>query len=104
MSIDRRSEPRRAAAEQASAILGPGVVAPCIVADLSTKGARLGFGTEPKLPRRFELVFAGSGERSAVRLVWQVGHVAGVKFDSRPALLTRLKALATSRRREPGAA
>jgi hypothetical protein len=98
MSAERRSEPRYALIERASAVLGPDMVAQCIVADVSSKGARLGFGVEPRLPRRFELVFAKSGERAPVRLVWQAGLVAGVKFDSRPAFLTRLKGLAQFRR------
>lgn len=100
MSVERRSEPRHALIERASAVLGPDLVAQCIVADVSSKGARLGFGVEPRLPRRFELVFAKTGERSAVRLVWQAGLVAGVKFDSRPAFLTRLREFAGSRRRK----
>ena len=97
MLIERRREPRRMLGEPASAILGPGRSASCIVADISRTGARLDFSGEPRLPKHFELVFAHTGKRHTVFLEWQAGRVAGIQFDEQLAVAERLKNSAGSR-------
>lgn len=80
MFVDRRRMTREAATERAAAIL-PGGDVPCILADVNALGARLGFASDTRLPRRFELALEGR-RRRAVRLVWQRGSSAGVEFES----------------------
>jgi hypothetical protein len=54
----------------------------CTVRDLSTSGAKLAFGTIPKLPDVFELQIPSQGKAHEVELRWQRGLQVGVQFLS----------------------
>jgi len=92
--VERRAEPRYETAEAAKAVFSAAESVDCTVLNISSQGAQLGLRSEIKLPRRFTLLLKKSGDRLDARLVWQLGIVAGVKFDWRPPLLERLVGLA----------
>jgi hypothetical protein len=50
------------------------------VRDLSTGGAKLAFGSIPKLPDTFELQIPSQGKAHDVELRWQRGLQVGVQF------------------------
>jgi len=52
----------------------------CTVRDLSPGGAKLAFGSIPKLPDVFELQIPSQGRTHEVELRWQRGLQIGVQF------------------------
>ncbi len=52
----------------------------CTVRDLSPGGAKLAFGTIPKLPDTFDLHIPSQGRTHEVELRWQRGLQVGVQF------------------------
>ena len=54
----------------------------CTVRDLSAGGAKLSFGSIPKLPDTFELQIPSQGKTHEVELRWQRGLQIGVQFLS----------------------
>jgi hypothetical protein len=52
----------------------------CTVRDLSEGGAKLAFGTMPRLSDVFELQIPSQGKAHEVELRWQRGLQAGVQF------------------------
>lgn len=52
----------------------------CVMSDLSTTGARLGFRDAAEIPLEFELQIPEAGACARVRLVWTRGAEAGVMF------------------------
>ena len=54
----------------------------CTVRDLSAGGAKLSFGSIPKLPDVFELQIPSQGKAHEVQVRWQRGLQIGVQFRS----------------------
>jgi hypothetical protein len=54
----------------------------CTVRDLSAGGAKLAFGSIPKLPQVFQLEIPSQGATHEVELRWQRGLQVGVQFRS----------------------
>jgi len=86
LTVERRSHARYNAIERVTAIIGQGVAVPCIMTNISAKGARICFPVQRRVPRRFHIVFR-TGRRSGVRFVWQRGSAVGVEFDDRAQLV-----------------
>lgn len=61
-------------------IIAGGVVADCIIRDLSESGARLGVSRRVRLPAQFDLQFVQHGLELRARLRWRRGDYAGVSF------------------------
>jgi hypothetical protein len=61
-------------------IMAGGVVADCVVRDLSESGARLGVSRKVRLPQQFDLLFAGHGLELRARVRWRRGDYVGVSF------------------------
>src|SRR5687767_10916838 len=95
MMIERRSVPRHQTAERATALFSANRTAPCVITDLSPKGARLGFGDMVELPQCFEIAFTKEPHRArlTVHTMWQHGRVAGVQFH--PTIIEKMQALIT---------
>lgn len=80
--MERRNKPRGGPEEAGEALLNPrsGPVE-CTISNVSVGGARLKFLKPMLLPRQFELTF-GSGHRTRVKVAWQRGTLAGVRFET----------------------
>ena len=79
---ERRSTPRNTSSEPGKALVNPRVgPVECLISHVSTKGARLTVPTPMLLPRQFDLSF-GSGHQTRVKVSWQRGTLAGVRFDT----------------------
>jgi hypothetical protein len=61
-------------------IISGGVIANCIVRDLSESGARLGVSRKVRLPPQFGLLFARQGLEIRARVRWRHGDFVGVSF------------------------
>ena len=61
-------------------IISGGVIANCIIRDLSESGARLGVSRKVKLPPQFDLLFARHGLELRARVKWRRGDYVGVSF------------------------
>lgn len=75
---EERNAARQATKYQGRVVLPGRPDIDCIVRDVSATGARLQFRARTFLPRTFSLVF--EGQAHAVRVVWQSGLFAGVRF------------------------
>jgi hypothetical protein len=73
---DRQSMFRIATAE-----IGGGAEARCIVKDLGRNGARIAFDGSPSLPPVLVLRMDSTGEKRLARVVWQHEREAGLLFD-----------------------
>jgi hypothetical protein len=73
---DRQSMFRFATAE-----IGGGAEARCIVRDLGRNGARIAFEGEPSLPPVIVLRMDPTGERRHARVIWQREREVGLLFD-----------------------
>ena len=60
---------------------------PCLIQNLSPRGAFLEFRVGFAIPRRFDLFIGQDGKAQQAVTIWRNGNVAGVKF-----LQTRLNA------------
>jgi PilZ domain len=78
-SRENRRGLRHAVLSHAQIIFG-GIVANCIVRDLSEAGARLGISQRIKLPLQFDLRFARHGLELKARVRWRRGDFVGVSF------------------------
>ncbi len=77
---ERRSTPRSKSSERGKAVVNHRVgPVECRISSISTKGARLTFLAPVLLPRQFDLSFE-SGHHSRVKVAWQRGKLAGVRF------------------------
>jgi hypothetical protein len=80
----RRKQPgedRRSIFRFATAEIGGGGEARCIVRDVSRNGARIAFEGEPSLPPVIVLRMDPTGERRHARVIWQREREAGLLFD-----------------------
>ena len=69
--------------QQARLVLGPDLLLPCIVRDLSPLGAKVRLTRVVRLPDTFDLVIAGHDLRThRVTLCWQRGDFAGLAFTA----------------------
>jgi hypothetical protein len=75
---DKRRIPRASAKYQGKVVLAGRPDIDCSIRDLSAFGARLQFRVRAFLPRNFKLRF--NGMEKDVRVVWQSGLLAGVRF------------------------
>ncbi|TXM69307.1 PilZ domain-containing protein [Methylobacterium sp. WL69] len=76
-----RAGRRHRVMQQGRIVLGPDTLLPCVVRDLSSAGAKIVLARPVRLPDAFDLVIAAHDLRTvAVRLRWQRGEVAGVRF------------------------
>jgi PilZ domain len=84
MSIEQRKdgERRRAFVPGKVVVDDPPFTSYCTVRDLSGGGAKLAFGSIPKLPDIFELQIPSQGKAHEVELRWQRGLQIGVQFLS----------------------
>ena len=84
MSAEQRtdSERRKAFVPGKVVVKKPAFTGYCTVRDLSAGGAKLAFGTIPKLPPVFELQIPSQGATHEVELRWQRGLQVGVRFRS----------------------
>ena len=74
---------RKAAFVPGKVVVGnPPFTGYCTVRDLSVGGAKLAFGTLPKLPASFELCIPSQGKAHQVEVRWQRGLQLGVQFLS----------------------
>jgi hypothetical protein len=82
MSSEQRkdSERRRAFVPAKVVVEHPPFTSYCTVRDLSAGGAKLAFGSIPKLPDVFELQIPSQGKAHEVELRWQRGLQIGVQF------------------------
>jgi hypothetical protein len=75
---ERRGAERHAARGMAKIMPAPGALArDCWITDISDGGARL--HSEADIPGEFALVFP-DGVRRDCRVMWRLGHEAGVQF------------------------
>ena len=87
-AVARGDRPQRMASpkryrvlQQARIVLGPDLLLPCIVRDLSPVGAKVRLTRVIRLPDAFDLVIAGHDLRThRVILRWQRGDFAGLAF------------------------
>jgi PilZ domain len=86
---NRRAERHRVLSH--AQIISGGVIANCIVRDLSETGARLGVSRKVKPPPQFDLLFARHGLELRARIRWRRGDFVGVSFclEERIARLVR---------------
>jgi hypothetical protein len=83
MSREQRKDgERRRAFVPAKVVISPRLSCYCSVRDLSLGGAKLGFGSIPKLPERFELQIASQDKAHEAEVRWQRGTQVGVAFLS----------------------
>lgn len=75
---ENRRVPRKEAKYQGKVILPAQPAIDCLIRDVSAFGARLQFRVRAFLPRSFQLRFEGGSHE--VRVVWQSGLFAGVRF------------------------
>jgi hypothetical protein len=76
---EERNAPRSAAKFQGKVILPGKPDIDCTIRDVSATGARLQFQVRSFLPRTFALHFDGTTRN--VRVMWQAGLFAGVRFS-----------------------
>lgn len=76
------SERRKAFVPGKVVVQNPPFSSYCTVRDLSNGGAKLAFGSIPKLPDIFELQIPSQGKAHEVEIRWQRGLQVGVQFRS----------------------
>lgn len=80
-TVRPRSPRRHRVMQQGRIVFGPDTLLPCVVRDLSPAGAKIVLSRPIPLPDSFDLVIAAHDLRTvSVRLRWQRGEVAGVRF------------------------
>jgi len=84
MATEQRkdSERKRAFVPGKVVAENPAFTGYCTIRDLSTGGAKLAFGTIPKLPDIFELEIPSQGKTHEVEVRWNRGLQLGVRFRS----------------------
>jgi hypothetical protein len=84
MSSEQRkdSERRRAFVPGKVVVDHPAFTGYCTIRDLSQGGAKLSFGSIPKLPDIFELQIPSQGKAHEAEVRWQRGLQMGVLFRS----------------------
>ena len=81
-SSDQRQTPRFKVDQPGTAVLESGARLNCMIVDMGAVGARLSFDeADGPLPKRFELLLAGSTAGARVRVLWQHASWAGVLFE-----------------------
>jgi hypothetical protein len=78
----KENERKRAFVPGKVVVVHPPFTGYCTIRDLSAGGAKLAFGTIPKLPDIFELHIPSQGKAHEVELRWQRGLQIGVQFRS----------------------
>lgn len=77
---DARQVPRSQAKQRGRVVVSGRAEIACTIRDISPLGARLIFLHPTILPRTFRLVFGDEDQK--VRLIWQSGLIAGVRFSA----------------------
>ena len=77
---ENRNAGRRKALKGGKIILSKSSLLDCRIVDLSDTGARLELDAPTFLPLKFSLRFVTSGKEIPVKLAWQRGAEAGVRF------------------------
>jgi len=82
MALSKKREPRKLLGQQAWITLDGGFAArQCVVADISSAGARIILEEAIALPARLRLAFARDARTGRIcQVVWRRGKSAGVKF------------------------
>ena len=82
MALSKKREPRKLLGQQAWITLDGGFGArQCVVADISSAGARIILEEAIALPARLRLAFARDARTGRIcQVVWRRGKSAGVKF------------------------
>ena len=81
----RRGDLRDPSYIEATLRLGDDVEAPCIVENITTRGAKLRIDRDQPLPQQFELalpLFDTICDVRPVQLRWRIGNAAGVHFTT----------------------
>ena len=82
MALSKKREPRKLLGKRAWITLDGGFAArQCVVADISSAGARIILEEAIALPARLRLAFARDARTGRIcQVVWRRGKSAGVKF------------------------
>jgi hypothetical protein len=82
MALSKKREPRKLLGQRAWITLDGGFAArQCVVADISSAGARIILEEAIALPARLRLAFARDARTGRIcQVVWRRGKSAGVKF------------------------
>ena len=80
---NRRADPRGGREQAGEVLLEAGArLEPCVIFDLSTRGARLRFSRPILLPKTFDLRFVNGLHRTRVRMAWRRGSTVGIEFET----------------------
>lgn len=78
---DRRSDPRLKTVRAAVTLFdSPFSPMPCVVLDLSERGARINAPFSAQLPDSFQLTIESQNLKRACEVVWRRGDEIGVRF------------------------